>query len=278
MSGRLRVSILVIGDEILGGFVQDTNSGWLAGRLHTLGVPLDRITTIPDEAEDIAGALHAELARSRPRVILTSGGIGSTPDDLTFAAVAAALGRGLVLHPEIEARVARALDWTVDQGIPVSQAHAASMWKMARVPEGAYLLGGARGVVPGVALDFDGGSAAPGGATLVILPGVPGELRRITLSSVEPLLLAGRGIPQHVEELTHRYPESTLNPVLDRLVAEFPDLHVGSYPGRDCIVRLKGPREQVLTAMSLVEDFVADLDRQPSTRALRERWQSGWRD
>jgi molybdenum cofactor synthesis domain-containing protein len=274
----LRVSILVIGDEILGGFVQDTNSGWLAGRMQKLGIPLDRVVTVPDECEAIAEALHTELARSRPRVVISSGGIGSTPDDLTFEAVAAALGQRLVVHPEIDARVGQAIEWTVRHGIAVSEAHEKSMRKMARVPEEAYLLAGAEGLVPGLAVDRDGGSGANAGATIVILPGVPSELQRITLSSVEPTMLAGRGIPQHVEELTHGYPESTLNPVLDRLVAEFPEVHVGSYPGRNCIVRVKGPRDQVRAAMRLVEGYVADLDRQASARAFKSRWQSRWAD
>jgi molybdenum cofactor synthesis domain-containing protein len=278
MPGRLRVSILVIGDEILGGFVQDTNSGWLAGRLQTLGIPLERIVTVPDEREAVADALLTELARHRPRVVITSGGVGSTPDDLTFEAVAAALGRGLALDPEIDGRISRALAWTAQQGMPVSEGHAASMRKMARVPAGSYLLGGAQGLVPGVAIDVDDGAGECGGATIVILPGLPDELRRITVESVEPALLAGRGLPQHVQELTHGYPESTLNPVLDRLVAEFPDVHVGSYPGRTCLVRLQGPRERVVMAMSLVEDFVADLDRQARAQDLQTRWQSRWRD
>ena len=90
----LRASIVVIGDEILGGFVHDTNSHWLAGQLQTHGIPLDRVQTVPDTMAAIDEGLRMELGRSRPRLILTSGGIGSTPDDLTMEAVAATLGRG----------------------------------------------------------------------------------------------------------------------------------------------------------------------------------------
>jgi nicotinamide-nucleotide amidase len=276
MVPALRASIIVIGDEILGGFVQDTNSQWLAQRLQGLGLPLDRVTTVSDHPPDIGDALEAELARRRPRVVLTSGGIGSTPDDRTFEAVAATLGRELVTEPQIDAAIDRLVARSAAEGSRISEVHAASLRKMARVPAGAALLDGALGVAPGVSVDVDGGARDPGGATVVVLPGVPSELRRITLEGVEPALLAGRGSPQHVEELTHGYPESTLNPVLDRLVAEFPDVHVGSYPGRECLVRLKGAPHRVREAATLVEAYLNALQADPTADRMRERWQARW--
>jgi molybdenum cofactor synthesis domain-containing protein len=273
---RLRVSIVVIGDEILGGFVQDTNSHWLAGRLHALGVPLDRVTTVPDELDAIDEAVRTELDRARPRVLLTTGGIGSTPDDLTMQAVAHTLGRGLVVEPHIDARITQALEWTAHQGVDVSDAHERSMRKMALVPEGAYLLSGAKGVAPGVAVDVGGGSATDAGATIVILPGVPHELKRIVEHGVEPLLLAGRGEPLHVAEVRHPYPESTLNPALERVLAEFPELHLGSYPGQECVIRLKGPRQSVEAAAMMLEASVAAFAEDPSSERLRVAWQARW--
>jgi nicotinamide-nucleotide amidase len=272
---RLRASIVVIGDEILGGFVQDTNSGWLAGRLHDAGVPLDRVATVPDQLDAIQEAIEAELARVRPRLLLTSGGIGSTPDDVTMEAVAAFLGQDLVVDPDIDRRVARALEWTASQGVTLTAAHEQSMRKMSLVPEEAYLLDGARGLTPGIAVDVDGGCDADGGATIVILPGVPSELRRIATGCIEPLLLAGRGLPQHVEELSHPYPESVLNEVFNRLVTEFPDVHLGSYPGPECIVRLKGSPERVGAAMALVREAVARLEDNPGAAQLRAAWADG---
>jgi molybdopterin-biosynthesis enzyme MoeA-like protein len=204
--------------------------------------------------------------------VLTSGGIGSTPDDVTMAAVAGHLGLELVIEPEIDHRISRALEWTARNGGSVTPAHEASMRKMSLVPDGAYLLAGARGVAPGVAVDVDGGCDDDGGATAVILPGIPNELQRIMLESIEPLLLAGRGEPQHVVELTHPYPESTLNPVFDRLVEEFPDVHLGSYPGRECIVRLKGRQDRVEAAEAIVRAELDDLAGSPGAAGLAASW------
>ena len=277
MPTGVRVSIIVIGDEILGGFVQDTNSAWLAQQLQALGHPLDRVATVPDSFEAIDEALGLELQRSRPRLIMTSGGIGSTPDDVTFEAVARHLGLGLVLEPTINDRISAALSWTSDQGMDVTANHERSMRKMAMVPEAGYLLPGAPGFVPGVAIDVDGGCAVDAGATIVIMPGIPGQLQRIFSDGVQPHLLAGRGQPQHVAEVRHPYPESTLNPVLDRIVLEFPDVHLGSYPGDECIVRLKGDKQRVEAAMELVVDYLDILAKDPAAARLSEAWRSRWR-
>lgn len=282
MTARLRVSILVIGDEILGGFVADTNSGWLAQRLRAVGVPLERIVTVPDDGEAIGEALRTELDRARPRVVLTSGGIGSTPDDVTLDAVATSLGRDLEIDPDIDQQVTETVERTVAAGVTVSPEHARSMRKMARVPAGAYLLPNTQGpspaLTPGVAVDVDGGSGVSGGATIVILPGIPSILRRIMIDRVEPALLAGRGQVEHVRERVHGYPESTLNPVLDRLTAEFPDVHVGSYPGRECVIRLKGPHDRVEAANALLDAHLTQLAEDPASERLRDLWQSRWRE
>ncbi|HVM19874.1 MAG TPA: molybdopterin-binding protein [Egibacteraceae bacterium] len=277
MSDAVRVSVIVIGDEILGGFVQDTNSGWLARRLQQLGHPLDRVTTVPDSLEAVDEALTTELARPRPRLVLTSGGIGSTPDDLTFEAVARHLGQPLRLEDTINERITAALSWTEQQGMSVTADHERSMRKMAMIPEASYLLAGTPGFVPGVAVDVDGGCRTPDGATIVVLPGVPELLQRIFTDAVEPELLAGLGRPQHVVELRHPYPESTLTPVLDRIVEQYPDVHLGSYPGAECTIRLKGERSRVEAAAVLVDDYLAELSSDPAARRLSEAWQARWR-
>jgi molybdopterin-biosynthesis enzyme MoeA-like protein len=150
--------------------------------------------------------------------------------------------------------------------------------KMALVPDPGYLLAGASGMAPGVAVDVDGGAGSPGGATVVVLPGIPSELQRLVVEAVEPALLAGRGEPPHVVELTHGYPESALGPVLDRLVGDYPDVKVGSYPGRQCLIRLQGTKDGVEEAAEAVRAFIDDLDGQPGASELRASWAARWRE
>lgn len=267
----LEASILVIGDEVLGGFVQDTNSGWLAGRLRTHGVALTRVHTVPDDLGAIDEVLQTELRRSRPRVIVTSGGIGSTPDDLTYESIAASLGRDLVVEDTIAERIEGALQWTREQGIEVSEEFAWHMQRMSRIPDGGRLLR-YDGWAPGVLVDVDGGVALPGGATIVILPGVPSQLRRIFREAAEPLLLEGKNPVPAVHEITHGFPESALNLCFAAVMERHPDVKLGSYPGTPMVVRLMGPVAAVDAAADQVQTYIDELEGSPAGARLAAAW------
>src|SRR6056297_1095440 len=251
--------MIVVGDEILGGYVTDTNSPLLARVLRDHGVTLRRVHVVGDDEAEIDEALSMELARSRPRVVITSGGIGSTPDDLTFEAVAASLGRGLVTDPTIGAKVDGALDWSRTQGFDVSGGFAHHLFRMARIRAGSRLLERPGGWAPGVVVDVEGGSDDDG-VTVVILPGVPSEFEALLTEAVVPALVEGRNPTPHVAELTHGYPESVLNLTFVEVLEHYPDVKLGSYPGRPSVVRLSGPRSQVEAAARRVAAALSALD------------------
>ncbi|MEX2505095.1 MAG: molybdopterin-binding protein [Egicoccus sp.] len=268
----LEASMVVIGDEILGGHVADANSGWLAGRLIEHGVPLSRVHVVPDEFDAIDEALSAELARARPRLIVTSGGIGSTPDDITYEAVAASLGLGLVENPVIGRKLDGALDWTRDQGIEVTDAFADHFRRMARIPAGGRLLRHGTSWVPGVAVDVEGGCDHDGGATIAILPGVPSEFRAIVAQALEPDVLHGRNPLPTIVEIEHPFPESTLNEVFAAVIERHPEVRLGSYPGERMLVRLHGPDDAVQAAATFVREGIDDLHRSPGGARLAASW------
>jgi molybdenum cofactor synthesis domain-containing protein len=267
----LQASMLVIGDEILGGFVEDTNSSWLARVLQEQGVPLDRIQTVPDDLAAIDEALQQELGRGGPRLVVTSGGIGSTPDDMTFEAVAASLGRDLVTEPLIEERVETALGWQAAQGLDITDEFRWHMLRMARIPAGGRLLESEGGWVPGVRVDVDGG-IDDRGATIVILPGIPSEFRRILEEIVAPRMLAGRNAPPHVVEIEHGLPESALNLCFAEVGTRFPDVKLGSYPGTPMIVRLSGTGDDVEAAGAFVRSYLDDLLASEGGARLAAAW------
>lgn len=267
---ELRASILVIGDELLGGFVQDTNSHWLATRLRVHAVPLDRVHVVPDELDAIDEALSAELARARPRLVLTTGGIGSTPDDITFEAVAASLGRPVEVEPTIAERLEGSLEWTRAQGVEVDEEAAEQFLRMARIPAGATMLP-TGGWAPAVRVDVDGGLDVDDGATIVVLPGVPSQMRSLVRGGVEPLV-AGRNPSRSITEISHGYPESLLNPAFMRIAREHEEVSLGSYPGSPMLVRLQGPAEEVVAAHRIVEEHIAALDATDGGRRIRSAW------
>ena len=255
----LEASMIVVGDEILGGYVTDENSPLLARVLRDHGVGLSCVHVVPDDLAAIDEALDLELARVRPRLVVTSGGVGSTPDDLTFEAVAASLGRELVTDPTIGAKVDGALAWSAEQGFPVSEEFAWHLLRMARIPEGSRLVERSGGWAPGVLVDVEGGVDA-GGVTVAILPGVPSEFAALLTEAVVPEVVAGRNPTPHVAELPHRYPESVLNLAFVEVMDRYPGVKLGSYPGRPSIVRLTGSRSEVEAAASRIASVLAELD------------------
>ncbi|MEX2486682.1 MAG: molybdopterin-binding protein [Nitriliruptoraceae bacterium] len=260
-------SMLVIGDELLGGYVTDANSPLLAQRLRTHGVALTRIHVVPDDMAAIDEGLSTELARARPRLIVTSGGVGSTPDDITFEAVAASLGRGLVEDAALATRMDEIAARARDDGFPVDDAYVAALKRMANVPDGSRRHTGQRSWVPAVAIDVDGGSDN-GGATVVILPGVPRLFAELVDDVVVPELVAGRNPVPEVVEIAHWLPESALNHVFAELVTRFEDVSLGSYPGRPMLVRLTGPSNAVAAAAARVREEIASLEANESVARL----------
>lgn len=263
--------MVVIGDEILGGYVTDTNSPFLAQRLNRHGVPFTRIHVVPDDAGAIDEALTIELARSRPRLIVTSGGIGSTPDDITFEAVAASLGRELVEDPEIAERLDEIATWTREQGLDAGEAFTWHLLRMARVPADSRRLTHGESWVPAVAIDVDGGCVADG-ATVVVLPGVPSEFQRLVEGVVEPEFLAGRNDVPTVIELEHQLPESALNLTFTAMLDRFPTVKLGSYPGRPMLVRLTGQGDDVHAAASFVREAITAIETSPGGANLAAAW------
>ncbi len=267
----LEASMVVIGDELLGGYVADANSPWLATQLREHGVPLSRVHVIPDEYDAIDEALQAELRRSQPRLIVTSGGVGSTPDDITFEAIASSLQRDLVIDPTLAQRMDDIIERARADGLPVDDVYTNAVMRMARVPAGSVLLTSERYWVPAVSIAVDGGLDADG-VTIVVLPGVPRIFRDVISDIVVPHFVAGRNAVPTVVEITHWFPESTLNRVFGEIVARFADVKLGSYPSSPMLVRLTGPADAVAQAEQLVRAELAALESTDAGARLAEQW------
>ena len=217
-------TIVAVGDELLAGFTLDTNSHWLAERLRLLGRPLKRITTVKDREPEIVEALRRDLADPDVDLVVSSGGLGPTPDDRTLAAVAAALGRELVTEESVLAKIERRVGRMAELGLLPSGEVSEANLRMARVPAGPdHVFRNRKGMAPGLLYRVDG-------RQLFVLPGVPLELKGIWTEEVEPEFLAG-GTAAVVKELRFQFAvEAQFYPVMRRLEETHPDVSVGSYP------------------------------------------------
>jgi nicotinamide-nucleotide amidase len=177
-----RAGIVVTGTEVLTGRVKDRNGPWLAERLWELGVDLAYTTIVGDRPEDIEGALRF-MAGEGLDVILTSGGLGPTADDLTAEVVGGFQGRAMVLDEALEERIAEILRPLAKRWPNLDMdAISRSNRKQAVIPEGATVLepvGTAPGLVvpPGEMRYPSRGPDRTRGPTVVVLPGPPRELQ-----------------------------------------------------------------------------------------------------
>ncbi|HEY8736734.1 MAG TPA: molybdopterin-binding protein [Candidatus Dormibacteraeota bacterium] len=242
-------SVIVVGNEILRGFTVDTNSNWLAGRLFDCGFPVRVMTTVGDVDEDIVRAVRDHIDQPDLARIFVCGGLGPTPDDRTYLALAHALDRPLVYHPEVGLQMQNRMflfDMAARRG--TAELNAGNR-KMARLPEGATLVRNGAGMAPGLAFEL------ANGRYLFALPGVPAELRSVYEAIQERYLLGEHG--DVVRELRYQaVPESAFHDIMQALEAEFPDVSLGSYPQtetRELILRASGRTaervEAVLTAI-----------------------------
>ena len=199
----LTAAILVIGNEVLSGKVEEQNARFLIGELRELGVALQCILTIPDEPEIIAAAVK-DLS-SRFSYVFTSGGVGPTHDDVTIKSIATAFDKSIVRHPELESLLRRYFGEEIDE----------TRLSMADVPDGAELIYGEELKYPVLAC-----------ANVYIFPGVPELFRKKFLAIRERF----RVEPFHLRIIHTLEDEFDISDRL-RIVADaHPTVAIGSYP------------------------------------------------
>ena len=211
-----RAGIVVTGTEVLTGRVQDANGPWIADRLLELGVELAHLTICGDRASDIEAQLRF-MAEQGVDLIITSGGLGPTADDMTVEVVARFCGRELVLDSETENKIAAILKSFMARfdGVDFDAVRAANR-KQAMIPAGAQVLDPV-GTAPGVVV--------PGKPTVIVLPGPPRELQPMWRSAIATpaaqQAIAGRTAYQQKTIRMFGLPESGLAETL-RTAASIP--------------------------------------------------------
>ncbi len=198
--------IIIIGNEVLSGKTQDTNSHFLCQELRALGVEVQRISVIPDEIE-LIGNEAASFARQFD-FVFTTGGVGPTHDDVTMAGIARGFGLRVIHHPELERRLRER------HGNNINEARL----RMAEVPEGAELLGEGTLYAPVVKL-----------RNIYIFPGIP----KILHERFQVIKESFRDTPFYLKVVYVKEGEGVIASILNNLLAGFPELLLGSYPVLD---------------------------------------------
>ncbi|KOX95683.1 MULTISPECIES: molybdopterin-binding protein [Halorubrum] len=208
----MEVALITVGDELLSGDTVNTNANWLAAELSERGVAVSRILSIPDDRAEIADRV-SEYAGDFDAVIVT-GGIGSTPDDVTMEAVADAFDREMaptdLTRESVERRLAAIRERVPDREFDVDVAAEAS------VPAGSRPLVTEAGLAPGCVVE-----------NVYVMPGIPDELKA-TFETVADEFAGDR----RSRFLYTVEPESNIVDALEESTERF-DVAVGCYPDRE---------------------------------------------
>lgn len=254
--------MIVVGDEVLSGQVRDANGVVCAELVRDRGHRLRRILVVPDEIEAIAGAVKDCLALACD-LIVTSGGVGPTHDDMTLEGVATGLEVGLEQCPEMRERVEGWIQRAASAGVDPEVLGARWLRRMAQVPKGGGLLAGSSGPAFKV---------IAGDVVVAILPGPPAQfetgLRQIISEHLPPE-------PITREEIEHPYPESMFADKLAELASAHPQVLIGSYPVEGkVLLRLRGSEADVKLISRAIKEHLVRLELDPSGRAMRAAMKS----
>ncbi len=203
--GTWTAAVLAIGDEILSGRTQDTNTNHIARFLTGLGIDLKEARVVGDVESEIIAALNG--LRAVYDFVFTTGGIGPTHDDITADAVARAFGVGIGYHPEVYAML--------EARYPPGEFNDMRK-RMARIPDGASLVANPVSAAPGFHI-----------GNVYVLAGVPMVMRAM-LEQIAPQLPHGAAVKSITVEAN--VPEGTIAPGLAELQKAHPDVAIGSYP------------------------------------------------
>src|SRR3954464_953281 len=198
-------AVLVIGDEILSGRTQDSNSNTIARFLGALGIDLKEVRVVGGAEDEIIAALNA--LRARYTIVFTTGGIGPTHDDITADAVARAFGVGIGYHPEAYA--------LLQARYPPGEFNDMRK-RMARIPQGAALVANPVSGAPGFHI-----------GNVYVLAGVPMVMRAMMEQIAQEL---PGGVRLESITVEANIPEGTIAPGLAQLQKEHKDVAMGAYP------------------------------------------------
>lgn len=259
-------ALIAIGNELLNGAVRDLNLYTLGGNLTRLGFTVGPAIVVRDEPDRIVAALHYLWSRS-PSVVVSSGGLGPTEDDLTLSAIAQAFDRPLEDNVEARRLVERHYDRLLDRGHLKNRGPEATRTKMAVLPEGAIPLPNPVGTAPGIRLVHEG-------IHLYVLPGVPKELEAMFADAVVPDLRSHFTLDTWAERaiVVHCDDEADIAAPLREVAHRHPDVYVKSLAKPFPAASREGLK--VIAATSAETDEAAERAVEEALSDLRKRFEN----
>lgn len=220
----LNIEIICVGNELLTGKTLNTNSQWLSKRATDIGITVKRATVVADDVPEIGSAV-LEAIKRKPRLIITTGGLGPTFDDKTLQGIAKALRFKLKVNAKALQMVKEKYETYARERKIAKVELTQSRIKMATIPEDTEPIPNPVGTAPAVKANLNG-------TLLIALPGVPAEMEAIFEESIVPLLshISDGSVFHEKSIYADSIMESTLAPLIDKVISDNPEVYVKSHP------------------------------------------------
>ena len=211
----MAIELFSIGTELVLGQIQDTNAHWIAQQILQIGGELRRVTMLRDNREEMHEALTSAVERETS-LILTTGGLGPTPDDMTVEVIVSLIGTKSVMSEETVAEYRKRREMSENDA--VSEA----LMKMAIVPETAVVLQNPAGWAPCI-------SVAHKASTFMMMPGPPREMKAVFETHIQPLI-AERYRSEIITARVHvSMFEAEVSPLMQKVMERYPDVYLKAY-------------------------------------------------
>lgn len=243
----MKATILTIGDEILIGQIIDTNAAWMSQQLTLLGVAVVERVTVSDDHRPIVDAIRYCLSQSD--IVLMTGGLGPTKDDITKVAIADYLGVGMQFHEEVFDRIKEIF---APRNIPLTEAHRNQCY----LPEKVEVLNNSMGTAPGMLWQNEG-------KQIVSMPGVPYEMKAIMTEQLLPRLSkrSDRKVILHKTIMTAGMGESSIADKIEDIVDSFDqEVSIAYLPGLAQVrLRITSKGDNELLLQNKLDDAVEKI-------------------
>jgi len=209
------IELFSIGTELVLGQIQDTNAHWIAQQTLQLGGELRRVTMLRDDFDEMTEALDSAIQRETA-LILTTGGLGPTPDDMTVAVVASLIGTKPIVCDETIAEYRKHRE--MSENDPLNEA----LTKMATVPETAQVLQNPAGWAPCISVSHKE-------STIMMMPGPPREMKSIFETHIQPLIVKRYRAEISTARVHVSMFEAEVSPLMQKVMERHPDVYLKAY-------------------------------------------------
>ncbi|MCE2401033.1 competence/damage-inducible protein A [Candidatus Poribacteria bacterium] len=211
----MAIELFSIGTELVLGQIQDTNAHWIAQQILQLGGELRRVTMLRDDFDEMTEALDTAIQRETALILMT-GGLGPTPDDMTVAVVASLIGTKPVVNEETLAEYRKRRE--MSENDPLNDA----LTKMATVPETAEVLQNPAGWAPCISVSHKQ-------STLMMMPGPPREMKAVFETHIQPLIVERYRSEISTARVFVNMFEAEVSPLMQKVMERHPDVYLKAY-------------------------------------------------